>query len=400
MSMWCSASSYVFILTYVLFCWRHVIDASSVPPSFTVDLRLSPRQRWKGALSKVLNVHSWNNSFGPVFEEHNRDLFDHLSDEQWNQLEMATSHHFPDTAEELRGIADDFAKSGHTEVNFRYLCGWLWFHELAHSDLLVQNSVIEKGLSKSCTGIVVRSNKSADFWHGRNMDQSPAQVRNCTLQIDFLDEEGNEIVRSVDWYWITTGVMTALRSDVASLQENWRFHVSGINSPMNSTFMLENILSGYVTPQVLLFRNALLPRNATYASVFRYVREISLAAPEYVVISGTSEAAILARDPDSLANMTTLTANASTAEDSWFAVQTNYDRNVKDPPTDARRTAAEIILRQYGQDVASTPIGIFAALSTYPVHNSGTAYSAVMHVSTGLFTAFQRVSMVPSELCH
>ena len=40
--------------------------ASSAPPLFTVDLSVSPENRWAGAVASVLAVHSFKDSFGEV----------------------------------------------------------------------------------------------------------------------------------------------------------------------------------------------------------------------------------------------------------------------------------------------------------------------------------------------
>ena len=374
-----------------VFAARGIVSASSVPPLIRVDLERPPEERWSGALAAVLEKHAWEDSFGPVFEAHDEDLFSRISSAQWTLLENATRMHFPDRSRELDGIALQFAQAGHSEVNFQYLCGWLFFHELAHSDLLSKGSATERSLAKSCTGIVARTESS--FFHGRNMDQSPPQVRNCTLRVDFV--QGNKTVFSaVDWYWFTTGVMTAVMPGVAALQENWRFHVTGSSDPMDSKRMISEIASGAVHPQMFIFRDSLLAPQASYESVLTYVRETPLAAPEYVVISGPKDAAIVARDPKGVANLTALSLSSSTAEDLWFAVQTNYDRNIADP--DDRRTVAENLMRQYGQEIGATEVGLYAALSTFPVHNPTTAYTAIMHAATGSLEAFQRVAMEPA----
>ena len=141
---------------------------------------------------------------------------------------------------------------------------------------------------------------------------------------------------------------------------------------------------------MFVFRDALLSPQATYDSVLDFVCQVRLAAPEYVVISGAKNAALIARDPGRVANLTTLTLSSSMAEDTWFGVQTNYDRDEIDPPSDNRRSIAEGVMRQYGQKIGASKVGLFAALSTYPVHNPTTAYTAIMHAATGELDAFQR----------
>ena len=221
---------YRFFLQQMLFA---CLLASSVPPLIRVDLDAPEEVRWAGAIDAVLNQHSWEYSFGPVFQAHNEDLFDKLTTSQWMLLENATKTYFPNRSKELYGIASQFQKAGHPEITFKYLCGWVFFHELAHSDLLAKGSATARSLASSCTGIVARTEST--FYHGRNMDQSPRQVRNCTLRIDFV--RGNQTIFSgVDWYFFTSGVMTAVkkkRCGVArklALSRDWIEHCNGFKS--------------------------------------------------------------------------------------------------------------------------------------------------------------------------
>ena len=109
-------------------------SGSSAPPAFTVDLDKPAAQRWNGSVSAVLARHDFAHSFEPVFSAHNATLFSNLDDDHFALLATSVQRHFPEQAAELRGIAAEFQRAGHA-VSFEYLCGWVWFHELDHSDL-------------------------------------------------------------------------------------------------------------------------------------------------------------------------------------------------------------------------------------------------------------------------
>eukprot|EP00435_Cladocopium_sp_Y103_P059293 s163_g21.t1 len=130
----------------VFFC----ASALEFPPRFTLDLRKPPLQRWDGALDLILSKHRYEESFLPVFQEHNKSLFDHLQPSHFEALGRAVTEHFPETALELQGIAADFERHGYP-VTFQYLSAWLYFHELAHSD------VVTAGFARECTGIVAET---------------------------------------------------------------------------------------------------------------------------------------------------------------------------------------------------------------------------------------------------
>lgn len=89
-------------------------------------------------------------------------------------------------------------------TTFEYLCAWVWFHELDHTELASNASQ-----PRACTALLVRSDRG-DVLHARNMDQTPHSVRNITLSLTFT-RGAQEQFRAVDWYWFTTGVVTAFK---------------------------------------------------------------------------------------------------------------------------------------------------------------------------------------------
>jgi hypothetical protein len=50
-----------------------------------------------------------------------------------------------------------------------------------------------------------------------------------------------------------------------------------------------------------------------------------------------------------------------------------------------------------GQDVATNELGLFAVLSTYPVHNPHTAYTVIMSPAKGALHVFVRQAMCPEN---
>ena len=79
----------------------------------------------------------------------------------------------------------------------------------------------------------------------------------------------------------------------------------------------------------------------------------------------------------------------------WYLAQTNDD--YWKPDTDRRRAVAAATLDNLGRTAAASPLGLFAAAGTYPVHNPNTAFTAVMQPATGAFEAFVRVAMCPEH---
>ncbi|XP_071088185.1 acid ceramidase-like [Haliotis cracherodii] len=66
----------------------------------------------------------------------------------------------------------------------------------------------------------------------------------------------------------------------------------------------------------------------------------------------------------------------------WYVLETNYDHWVKPLFLDDRRGPANQCMRETTQQGVSLP-ALFNVLSTKPVLNKGTVYTALMHVESG-----------------
>ena len=370
--------------------------AFAPPPSFTVNLSLPARQRWKGALAKVLAVHPFEHSFRPTFAAHNESLFNKLTDSQWSVLTQNIKTYWAEQSEELKGIAEDFAAAGHPEVDFRYLSGWVWFHSLAHSDVL--NQSLAPTINRACTALLARDAAGRTI-HVGNMDQSPESVRNCTLRVRFVDGSGGLKFQGVDWYWFTSSVTRAVRGGVASMQENWRTNPA----PTPLSKMLDHIRTGHPVPHVWVFRKLLLMEPPpSFSALSSHLATVPLAAPYYAVAAGPSgEGVVFARNETA----SVLTSVLGGAPDTKaFLVQTNYDRDQADPSADPRRTFAEGFLGALlssdggGGDAGHlNPLDLLAAAGAYPVHNPHTSYTAVMDPASGSLSAYVRDAMCPTD---
>ena len=249
-------------------------------------------------------------------------------------------------------------------------------------------------MSKECTGILAQDSDTGLLMHGGNMDQSPESVRNVTMRFSFT-RGGETVFQGVDWYWITTGLTRAVRKGFVSVQENWRD--AGVQDPWAT---LQLIAQGRATPQVFVFRKLLsLPSPPTWEQAVERLSNEPLAAPFYVVLGGTKpgEAVVIARNLTAPEDVLTMRET----QDKWFVTQSNYDRRspegsfLPDNSGDPRRTAADVLMRQHGTRNAVSAVGLFAVVSTYPIHNPDTAYTAVMCAATGELTAYVRQSMCP-----
>jgi N-acylethanolamine-hydrolysing acid amidase len=286
-----------------------------------MDLSSPPSQRWAGAITAVLDRHAFKDSFALAFANHNASMFNKLKPADWKLLGDSVRKHYPEQAEELVSLSKEFYSHGEY-VSYEYLAGWVYFHELAHTDL--QDAKSYGDISTACTGIIGQASDGSVLFGG-NMDQSPEAVRNVTLRITFM-AEGKVWMEAVDWYWFTTGVTRVVRKGVASLQENWRH----TENPIAAAEVFAQIQQG-VMPQVFAFRHALsidLPSNSSelialatpsYSSVLQAMIDVPLASPYYVIVTGINagEGAIIARNNTGAAEALFLKDSA----DSWFIAQ-------------------------------------------------------------------------------
>jgi len=366
-------------LVFALSFWSvYALSLPPAPPHFHLNLDSPPEKRWQGAVTTVLAAHPWEHGFGPAFASHNRSLFNHLTDDHWVLMRQAIEKHWPELALELKSLSQSFHDAGHA-VTYDYLCGWVYFHELDHTELGVGNV-----MERECTGLIMQDT-TGHIIHGRNMDQSPTSVRNVTLQITF-SKGGKVIFESVDWYWFTTGVMTTVKKGVVSLQENWRF----LSQDSKSVF--QDIKAG-VVPQVFVFRSLNTNDSITdFESAVDFLINVRMATPEYIVAAGpnagqgiiipkvaqkTAEKILRLGDPSGLSIFK-----------SWYLVQTNYDWWKSDPPSDSRRTDAIHALDKMQQDIAACENGTDVIMTTPHVRNTNTAYTAIMKSSIGQLHAY------------
>ena len=384
--------SQVIVVVALCICFFHNAAALRSPPHIHVDLDAPPALRWANALETVLAVHPWEFGFAPAFAAHNASLFNQLNASHYTILVRAMRTHWSEQADELTFLASRFAAAGHPEVTFSYLCAWVFFHELDHTDLhRLMPGAAASPPHRACTGIVAQD-ATHGVTHVANMDQSPPSIRNVTLRVTFT--RGDTVVaEAVDWYWFTTGMTRMVAKRSVSLQENWRFS----DPPLDHDVVLAAIAAG-ATPHVFYARSLLLNTASSHVTFNTAVEALStmhLAAPMYAVVGGVApgEGAIIARGVGTeVVNVTRLSSLSSSPS---FIVQTNYDNWLPDDQSDARRTAAIMYMNSSFPNPTS-PLGLYAVASAYPVHNPHTAYTALMSAAEGTLIAATRQGLCPT----
>lgn len=129
------------------------------------------------------------------------------------------------------------------------------------------------------------------------------------------------------------------------------------------------------------------------------VSSTRLAAPFYIIAGGPEHGngVVIARSLTGVDGIARLGKDDGKNSTDFFLCQCNTDRWLPDNPADPRRTAAERLFHRVGQHEGTTQLGVFAVVSTYPVHNPNTAYTAVMSAATGEFHAYVREATCPVD---
>jgi N-acylethanolamine-hydrolysing acid amidase len=364
-------------------------------PAWTLDLDAPPAQRFVSAVTAVVEAHGWSNTIGAVVTFY-QTIMDVAVDIAGPTLGDILQQRFPERYGELQGIAAGCAKVGHPELNMTNLVIFPFFYELSHVNFEAEPNLTPKQraalaafkgqFARACTGILsLPVDKSLPILHGRNMDENPAAGRNCTLNITVV-RGGQVLYHIFDWTWLTGGAYTASRVGGVTLEENWNTDTSA--SVSHTHKLLGTPATG---PVALLFPN-IQESTMSFSAATEFLMNVSLASPAYIIMSGPGRVGhVLTLQVDKTANVR-LTLNDSSPVP--FLVQTNYDHWLPDPPTDPRRTAAERALSLVGPARSGTDLGVWMALSTYPVHNPSTKFSVLMTVEQ-FPEGYVREAMVP-----
>ncbi|KAI8799042.1 acid ceramidase-like [Biomphalaria glabrata] len=337
---------------------------SKVTETYVIDLDLPPSQRWNElAKAKRFQMQSLVDSFITFLEDFGtigQDIVNLIDKEGVDLL-----NGLPVTfAEEIRGIS---LASG---MNIGQVVLYNLFYEF----------------SDFCTSII-SEDLSGELFHARNLDfglffgwdiknktwEMTEKLRPLIVMLDWR-RNGQTVFKSVS-YAGYTGILTAVKPKLFTLTINERGdkHGSGyigilkwLLGDRNETWL------GFLTRNVL--------ENASgFTQAKTMLENTVMLAPAYFILGGnkSGEGVVITRDR--VDNLDTWTMrNASI----WYILETNYDHWNPPPFIDDRRTPAHTCMQKMGQINVGFS-GLFNVLSTRPVLNKGTTYTALMRVSTG-----------------
>ena len=337
-------------------------------PQVVVDLDLDPEHRWDDAIEYIIDTHGWEYSFGTVLSF----IYDLVPAPLLTRLEAKFAEIEKDMVkygEEIHGIYNKFEELGYGD-------------QLEESDLVALNCVVE--LSTFCTSMVAQDSEG-NIYHGRNLDFPFPGLQNVTVSASF-QRNGVEVYKGVAFLGYV-GLLTGMRQGSFAVSMDMREDPDGLTIPDILEGYLRNGFSYHTDGDSIGFtiRDA-LEESETYPKAIEHLAYTQLVARAYIIVSGTEagQGAVITRERRGVDNSYNREGIWPIDNDAgaWYRVETNYDHWISPPEDDNRIDPANSMLDAIGQE-AVDGAQLFDVLSTPPILQSYTIYTAIMQSSSG-----------------
>jgi len=254
--------------------------------------------------------------------------------------------------------------------------------EVPFSDLFVLNFLYE--IAAACSGILVED-KDGYVLMGRNLDFGlSSYLANLAYHAKYY-KGGKLLYESIDLAGYR-GLVTAERPDYYSFAVNEYFveksplKAIGRHAKLSFSY-LSRIFQGKL-PAPYSARKA-FESAKDYDDLVHNLLKVDTISRCHYIVSGAQkgQGAVISKFQDSVQYFTKLDA----ANGRWFIVQTNYQRDLPDPKTDNRRTAAIDRINKIGRDGLTKEVLLNEIMGTYPTFNAHTIHTTIMQVHGGYF---------------
>ncbi|XP_030047331.1 acid ceramidase [Microcaecilia unicolor] len=335
---------------------------------YTINLDLPPEERWnkviKDKKKEIVNLMQVIKDLVEAFDPTGQVI--RLVDYKLPILLDSLPYPFN---EEIQGIAD---ASG-----------------LPVGEVIFYNIFYE--LSCLCTSIIAEDEKGRMF-HARNLDFGlflgwdikhstwivNRALKPLVLNLDF--QKRNKTVFKGVTFAGYVGMLTGIKSNIFTLSMNERYSLDGgFMGILEWIFGVNSSWVGFLMRSVL--------ENATsYKEVKKELVETKLIAPAYFILGGKSgEACVITRTREDSMDVWELDVK----QGMWYLLETNYDHWNQPMFLDDRRTPAMKCMNRITQKNISLPT-LYDVLSTKPVLNKLTTYTALMSVDDGTLETYLR----------
>jgi len=356
-------------------------DIPSYPPpadleieTVTVDLDMAPEDRWThvvrpraAAILKL--IEDFKTAFGAKYNSTILDL----------ALKYAGSHYLKrmpaDYAGEIRGIA----KATGIDV------GYLWIENIAYELMGLCTSIVAQGADGNMYlgrnldfGIFMGTNATTHNW------QLAQDLRDTLINVQFT--RGGKVMYNATTYAGFVGLLSGGKGpDGFAITVNTRFD-SNVDKGL-----LEWMLGKNDDCQFLTFQTRIaMEGDADYASAFKRLTNYKPMGPGYIIISGSKagEGAIITVAYGQSTPIDVWPLKEALGNNSYYILQTNYDRTGPPAPFDDRRYPGEDCMNKVGQQ-GLTLESLYKVLSSNPTRNALTTFTTLMIPTTGHFEAYK-----------
>jgi hypothetical protein len=246
------------------------------------------------------------------------------------------------------------------------------------------NFMYEFSTFAACTGFLVRG-ENGQIMHGRNLDFEMWELLSKLLVNVEYYKDGQRLF-AVDTVVGGVFALTGVRFGGFSINVDTRAAKSFEDD-------LISVIKNNAIPTCWLLRKV-LEEESTYAGALKRLKGERIAAPVYYILAGvaSNEGTVIERDTDGVH------AAYELSEQTWFIVQTNYDRDRPEPIYDQRRIPMENRVKSVGNKFSVDTV--FHEMFTWPTFNIATIMTAVIIPATGYHntTCWYGVNPVPKQL--
>lgn len=341
-------------------------------PWFTINLDLPPEERWKEvAMNRKNEIRNLLEKFKDFIKD-------------WGSFASKVIA-FVDN--DLGGLDDTLPAPFAGEIR-----GISKYSGLNLGEVVLFNIFYE--FFTVCTSIVAEDPKG-NFVHARNLDFGlfigwdvknktwavTEALRPLVVNLDF--QRGSKTVfKSVNFAGYI-GILTALKPYVFSLTMNERFNIDG-----GYIGILKWLLGDRKERWMGFLTRSVMENATSYEQAMNMLANTTMLAPAYFILGGNKkgQGMVITRSRDKAVDVWQM---STIQQHPWYILETNYDHWKKPLFLDDRRTPANHCMANMTQQNVGFA-GIFNVLSTQPVLNKLTAYTALMEVKTGKFETYIR----------
>lgn len=245
-----------------------------------------------------------------------------------------------------------------------------------------------------CTSIVANGGPSLGNLHARNLDfgllmgwdqanntwRITEALRSMVINVDYT-RGGKTVFKAVHFAGYV-GVLTAIKPQTFTLSMNERF-----NSDGGFIGIFEWVLGNHNASWMGFLTRQVMETASSYAEAKSMLANTALLAPAYYILGSndTGQGCVITRSREKAVDVWEM---ASTGYP-WI-LETNYDHWEEPLFIDDRRTPANKCMQQVEARGAMNISGIFDMLSSKPVLNKLTTYTALMNVNLGSLESYIR----------